>query len=90
MGVIARLQGARGIDAGSIAGLLSSQKDNIAAALPSGLGNLLGGTGLLDSRWCGADGDCYGWRSGTNCDVRGPRRRQYWPARRGRGSFCFA
>jgi Bacterial protein of unknown function (DUF937) len=49
MGVIGRLQGARGIDAGSIAGLLSSQKDNIAAALPSGLGNLLGGTGLLDS-----------------------------------------
>lgn len=49
MGVIARLQGASGIDAGSIAGLLSSQKDNIAAALPSGLGSLLGGTGLLDS-----------------------------------------
>jgi len=49
MGVIGRLQGARGIDAGSIASLLSSQKDNIAAALPSGLGNLLGGTGLLDS-----------------------------------------
>jgi hypothetical protein len=49
MGVIGRLQGARGIEAGSIASLLSSQKDNIAAALPSGLGNLLGGTGLLDS-----------------------------------------
>jgi len=49
MGVIARLQGAGGINAGSIAGLLSSQKDNIAAALPSGLGSLLGGTGLLDS-----------------------------------------
>jgi hypothetical protein len=49
MGVIARLQGGRGIDAGSISGLLSSQRDNIAAALPSGVGNLLGGTGLLDS-----------------------------------------
>src|SRR5262249_56383895 len=49
MGIIGRLQGARGIDAGSIASLLSSQKDNIAAALPSGLGNLLGCKVLLDS-----------------------------------------
>ena len=31
-----------------IASLLASQKDNIATALPSGFGNLLGGTGLLD------------------------------------------
>jgi hypothetical protein len=29
--------------------LLASQKNNIAAALPSGFGNLLSGTGLLDS-----------------------------------------
>jgi Bacterial protein of unknown function (DUF937) len=49
MGTIAQQQGTRGLDAGSIAGFLSSQKDNIAAALPSGLGNLLHGTGLLDS-----------------------------------------
>src|SRR5262245_35197991 len=32
-----------------IANLLASQKDNIAAALPAGFANLLGGTGLLDS-----------------------------------------
>jgi hypothetical protein len=51
MGTIGRQQqqGAGAIDAGSIAGLLATQKDNIAAALPSGFGNLLGGTGLLDA-----------------------------------------
>lgn len=37
------------MSAKGIAGLLSSQKDNIAAALPSGFSELLGGTGLLDS-----------------------------------------
>lgn len=49
MGAIGQQQGGRGLDAGSIAGLLTSQKDNIAAAIPSGFGRLLGGTGLLDS-----------------------------------------
>ena len=49
MGTIAQEQGTRSLDAGGIASLLSSQKDNIAAALPGGFGNLLGGTGLLDS-----------------------------------------
>ena len=49
MGTIAQQQGARTLDASRLAGLLSSQKDSIAAALPSGFGNLLGGTGLLDS-----------------------------------------
>jgi hypothetical protein len=48
MGTIAQQQGAR-LDASGISGLLASQKDNIAAALPAGFGNLLGGTGLLDS-----------------------------------------
>jgi hypothetical protein len=43
-----RQQG-RSLDASGITDLLTSQKDNIAAALPSGFGNLLGGTGLLDS-----------------------------------------
>jgi hypothetical protein len=43
-----RQQG-RSLDAGGIADLLASQKDNIAAALPSGFSNLLGGTGLLDA-----------------------------------------
>ena len=49
MGTIAKQQGTHSLDASGIAGLLASQKDNIAAALPSGFGNLLGGTGLLDS-----------------------------------------
>jgi len=49
MGTIAQQQGTRSLDAGSIGGLLASQKESIAAALPSGFGNLLGGTGLLDS-----------------------------------------
>jgi hypothetical protein len=49
MGAIAKQQGARPLDASGIAGLLAGQKDNIAAALPAGFGNLLGGTGLLDS-----------------------------------------
>ncbi len=49
MGTIAQQQGTGSLDAGGIASLLSSQKDSIAAALPSGFGNLLGGTGLLDS-----------------------------------------
>jgi len=49
MGTIAQQQGPRSLNAGSIADLLTSQKDSIAAALPPGFGNLLGGTGLLDS-----------------------------------------
>src|SRR5215469_11356584 len=43
-----RQQG-RSLDASGITSLLSSQKDNIVAALPAGFANLLGGTGLLDS-----------------------------------------
>jgi len=49
MGTIGQQQGTRSLDAGAITSLLSSQKDNIAAALPAGFANLLGGTGLLDS-----------------------------------------
>ena len=49
MGTIAQQQGANSLNASGIASLLAGQKDNIAAALPSGFGNLLGGTGLLDS-----------------------------------------
>src|SRR5262249_14343764 len=48
MGTIAR-QGGRTLDANGITSLLASQKESIAAALPSGFGNLLGGTHLLDS-----------------------------------------
>lgn len=50
MGTIAQHQGTtRGLDANSIAKLFASQKDNIAAALPSSMSNLLSGTGLLNS-----------------------------------------
>lgn len=47
MGAIAQQQGNR-IDSGGIANLLTSQKDSIVAALPSGFGRLLGGTDLLE------------------------------------------
>ena len=50
MGAIAQHQGTRrGLDANAIANLFVSQKDNIAAALPSGFASLLGGTNLLNS-----------------------------------------
>jgi hypothetical protein len=49
LGSIAQQQGTRGLDGSSIANLLEGQKDNIAAAIPSGFGRLLGGTGMLDS-----------------------------------------
>jgi Bacterial protein of unknown function (DUF937) len=48
MGTIGQQQG-RSLDARGITGLLASQKDSIAAALPTGFSNLLGGTGLLDA-----------------------------------------
>jgi hypothetical protein len=48
MGLIGKQIGPR-LDVGSLTGLLSSQKQQIAQALPAGMNNLLGGTGLLDS-----------------------------------------
>jgi hypothetical protein len=42
-------QGTARLDTGKVAGLLAGQKDNIAAAMPSGLSKMLAGTGLLDS-----------------------------------------
>ena len=55
MGAIAQHQGTRrGLDANAIANLFVSQKDNIAAALPSGFASLLGGTNLLNSLADGA------------------------------------
>lgn len=47
MGTIAKQPGS--LNPNGMASLLASQKNNIAAALPSGFSNLLGGTGLLDS-----------------------------------------
>src|SRR5215472_13998809 len=50
MGTIGQHQSAtRALDANGIANLFASQKDNIAAALPSGFGSLLSGTGLMNS-----------------------------------------
>ncbi|MFD1327437.1 DUF937 domain-containing protein [Mycoplana ramosa] len=48
LGGIARNAGGD-LSANAIAGLLAGQKDNIAAAMPSGLRDMLAGTGLLDS-----------------------------------------
>jgi hypothetical protein len=47
LGTIAQQQGNR-IDAGNVASLLTSQKESIAAALPSGFGKMLSGTDLLE------------------------------------------
>jgi hypothetical protein len=47
MGTIA--QHTRSVDASGVTSLLTSQKDNIAAALPAGFSNLLSGTGVLDA-----------------------------------------
>jgi hypothetical protein len=52
MGLIGRQIGSRGVDVGSLTSLLASQKEQIAQALPSGMGELLDRTGLssgLDS-----------------------------------------
>jgi hypothetical protein len=46
MGLIGRQIGTRGVDVGSLTGLLASQKEQIAQALPSGMGELLDRTGL--------------------------------------------
>lgn len=48
MGGIAKNAGSD-LTANGIAGMLAGQKDNIAAAMPSGLRDMLAGTGLLDS-----------------------------------------
>ena len=91
MGTIAQQQGANSLSASGITGLLASQKDNIAAALPSGFGNLLGGTRLLElARGRGTDSDWCGRRGGTGCHDRGSNSGRYRPARRGRGVVRFA
>jgi hypothetical protein len=48
MGLIGKQVGQR-FDVGSLSNLFASQKEQIAQALPRGISNLLGGTGLLDS-----------------------------------------
>jgi len=47
LGTIFKQQGSSGLNASSLTNLLAGQKDNIAAALPSGFADLLRGSGLL-------------------------------------------
>ena len=47
-GVVGQQQRSAGLDSKGLTSLLTSQKDTIAAAMPSGFASLLGGTGLLD------------------------------------------
>jgi hypothetical protein len=57
LGTVAQQQRQSGLDASGLSSLLTSQKDNIGAAMPSGFGNMLSGTGILDSlgdTWKGA------------------------------------
>jgi Bacterial protein of unknown function (DUF937) len=49
VGALGQQQRSGGLDANGIADLLSSQKDQIAAAMPSGLANMLGARGMLDA-----------------------------------------
>ena len=49
LGQLGQVQKKSNLDAGGLASLLAGQKDNIAAAMPAGFSQLLGGTGLLDS-----------------------------------------
>jgi hypothetical protein len=49
LGVLGQQQRSSGLDANGLATLLASQKDQIAAAIPSGLASQLSGTGVLDA-----------------------------------------
>jgi hypothetical protein len=49
LGALGQQQRSSGLDASGLASLLTSQKDQIAAAIPSGLASQLSGAGLLDS-----------------------------------------
>ena len=49
VGALGQQQRSGGLDANGLANLLSSQKDQITAAMPSGLANMLGASGMLDA-----------------------------------------
>jgi hypothetical protein len=49
VGALGQQQRSGGLDANGIADLLSSQKNQITAAMPSGLSNMLGARGVLDA-----------------------------------------
>jgi hypothetical protein len=48
LGALGRQQRSGGLDASGLANLLSSQKDQITAAMPTGLANMMGARGMLD------------------------------------------
>jgi Bacterial protein of unknown function (DUF937) len=48
LGALGQQQRSAGLDAGGLASLLTSQKDQIAAAIPSGLADQLSAAGLID------------------------------------------
>lgn len=54
MGQLAKSVANDGLTPASLAGLLSSQQNNIAAALPAGLGGLLSGAGVIGSSFAGS------------------------------------
>ena len=49
LGALGQQQRSAGLDASGLASLLTSQKDQIAASIPSGLADQLGAAGLIDS-----------------------------------------
>jgi hypothetical protein len=49
VGALGQQQRSGGLDANGLANLLSSQKDQITAAMPSGLADMLGASGMLDA-----------------------------------------
>lgn len=49
MGSLAKAQRSEGLDANGLASMLTSQKDRIASAMPSGFANHLSGTGVMDA-----------------------------------------
>jgi Bacterial protein of unknown function (DUF937) len=49
VGALGQQQRSGGLDASGVANLISSQKDQIAAAMPSGLGSMMGARGMLDA-----------------------------------------
>jgi hypothetical protein len=55
LGTISKQLGGSSLNAPRLASLLAAQRDNIAAALPSGFADLLRGTGLLAALASGAD-----------------------------------
>src|SRR6185436_2866833 len=65
LGVLKKQKSSLGLDAGGVANLLSQQKQNIASAMPSGLGNLLGSVPGIGSMLSGAMGSALGGASQT-------------------------